>query len=118
MEIKEIVVEDPENMHLLGLMLKLVLQNNKNRAKYLKYSLPIIALDVDGMKVTLRSEDGGVNIAKGIDGRAAACLKISMGALLEAAMRFNVVKPVLSGDLKISGNPLSLGKWLPLLLAH
>ena len=115
-EIQTVEVENPENMHLLGLMLSLVLDNNKDRAKFVKLGLPPLAMNIDGMELTLSFEQSTIHIRKGADSSASAKLTASMNALLGAALKFDVVKPFLTGNLKISGNPVTVGKWLPLML--
>ncbi|MBI4704333.1 MAG: hypothetical protein HY744_24780 [Deltaproteobacteria bacterium] len=118
-------VEDPERMNLLGLLLKGFLEERlaqaglARRARRLRGAFGVGA---GRMAVTLCFDEGGVRICKGLGAGTRACVSGPMdvmirlvaggGGLVAAAWA------VLSGGLRIRGNPLALLGLLPVMLGR
>ncbi len=110
-----IKIEHPENMSLLGLILASMLKKNLEIqeislvANKLSSSINIRA---GRMKANLSFIDGDVLIRRGFSDKADASVSGTLNAFVDIALRRNLLKRFLKGDVKIGGNILKL---LPLL---
>jgi len=115
-----VTVQDPETMNLLGLLMKgtletnLQLPGNATRAAKLKGDVFVRA---GGMSVTLRFSKEGISVIKGATEKPRARVGGGMVALLGVVVGSGMVWPVLSGKIRIGGNPFMLLKMLPLIRA-
>ncbi|MBI5528266.1 MAG: hypothetical protein HY897_18185 [Deltaproteobacteria bacterium] len=116
-----VVVDQPESMNLLGLLMKGLLAKNLSdddlfyRARAAKTDVLVQAGE---MKVTLRLGEGGITILRGDAGSAGASVAGDMKTLLGVVAEGKMVAPFLSGRLKIGGNPLVLLRMLPMIRAR
>lgn len=111
-------LEEPEKMSILGLLMQGLLSNNlADEGKYARACSMSgdILVQAAKMSVTLRFADGVLTIIRGDAGQARAKVAGSMGSLLGVVTGDGVVRPFLSGKLKIGGNPFVLLKMLPLI---
>lgn len=114
----EVNIEKPSEMNLLGLILATVLEKNlekpenRRRAEHLEGSVGVRA---GRMVVTLRCRPGQITVASGLDDRCRARVSGPMEAFLDVALGKGLVGHVVSGRVKIGGNPFFLLKLLPLL---
>lgn len=114
----EVTVEKPGEMNLLGLILEAVLEknldkaDNRRRAERLAGSVGVRA---GRMTVTLRCQKGQLTIASGLDDGCRARVSGPMEAFLDVALGKGLVGHVVSGRVRMGGNPLFLLKLLPLL---
>ncbi len=138
MQINDVQVTRPEEMHLVGLMLAKALEPRLPRTTRAQ-KLDPMALDIDGMKLTVRLENGTVYIEKGESQDAATRIALPLEALLNINHRARLVKSLISpthgnfstffssngaaaalsmplSKLSFRGNPLNAAAWLPVLL--
>ncbi len=117
---ERVVLDQPETQNLLGLLLRNMLEvnladeANYNRIRGTKGDVQVQAGD---MVITLRLDGQGLTIISGAQDQPKASVRGGMGAFLNVARGGGVVGPVLSGHIKIKGNPLLLLKLMPLLRA-
>jgi hypothetical protein len=102
----EVVLEEPEKMNLLGLFMKAALEDRADRLGAAGASGDI-ALTGGDMSVTLSFMPDRVIVRKGIVGSPRASLRGSLESLLEVA-RGNMTTPVLTGRVRLGGNPLAV----------
>jgi hypothetical protein len=117
---ERVVVEDPEHTNLLGLLMKdLVSSNLANEATYekIKGMEGDIQVRAGDMVVTMRFGGGQLRIVEGGHENPRASVAGSMPALLSVVTGGGMIGPVLSGAIKIGGNPFTLLKVLPLIKA-
>lgn len=113
-----VVVEAPETMNLLGLLLRSILERNladpakAGRAARLRGE---VAVRGGKMRVTLRFAEGGVTITRVPAARPRARVEGSLPAFLGVAQGKGLASAWLSGRLSAKGNLLFLLKILPLL---
>jgi hypothetical protein len=113
-----VVIEAPETMNLLGLLLRSILERSladpakADRAAGLRGE---IAVRGGKMRVTLRFADGGITITRAAAARPRARVEGSLPAFLGVAQGKGLVSAWLSGRLSAKGNLLFLLKMLPLL---
>ncbi len=99
----EVVLEDPEQMNLLGLFMKAALEPRLAGAD----RAPLegdIALIAGEMSVTLSFEGDRVVVRKGVVGKPRAQIKGSLEALVQVAR--GKLSPLLTRGARLSGNPL------------
>jgi SCP-2 sterol transfer family len=100
----EVVLENPEQMNLLGLFMKAALEARGEAIASAKPS-GTIALTGGEMSVTLDFAPGKVTISKGADPGARAHLKGPLEPLVQVARGKS--GPILKRQVKLSGNPLA-----------
>jgi hypothetical protein len=107
-------------MNLLGLLIRGLLASNLAdpvlyaRARTLRGD---VRVDAGTMAVTLRFDGAGVVIAPVGSERPRARVRGSMSALLGMVAGKGIVAPVLTGAVRIGGNPFMLLRMLPLIQA-
>lgn len=113
-------VHEPERMNLLGLLMRGLLLANledpelRARALRLRAAIRVRAGD---MQVMLRFSPDGVAIASD-GGPASAGVSGDMKSLLGIVAGASVVWPLLTGRVRIGGNPFTLLYVLPLIHAR
>jgi hypothetical protein len=113
-----VVVDDLEHQNLLGLLMKELLAANladdaiHARVKNLKGDIQVGASD---MVITMRFSGGQLTLLSGPSDNPRARVSGDMSALLGVCSGAGLVAPVLSGAIKIGGNPFLLLKILPLI---
>lgn len=113
-------IDDPEHMNILGLLMAGLLKQtlaaagNAKRAGRMKGDVFVKA---GGMGVSLRFDGQGIVILKGPTDRPRARVGGGMEDLLSMVTGGGFVGPVLSGKVRIGGNPFFLLKMLPLIQA-
>jgi len=114
-----IVLDSPEQMNLLGLLMKGLLEENLSRPGRLAGVRKLrgdVLVQAGQMSVTLRFGDDGLLVVAGRVGRPRATVRGGMTALLGVVTRQGgLVRPVLAGRVKVSGNLLLLLRMLPLI---
>lgn len=115
-----VALEQAEQANLLGLLIQGLLGDNLARAGCRRRVRSLqgrtVFVGAGQMGVTLRFDEGGVTIATGSSGRPEASVRGSMTALLGMVTgQSGLVWPVLSGKVKIRGNPFLLLRMLPLI---
>ena len=113
-----VVLDQPETQNLLGLLLhNIVATNLADDAKYARVRAAggDVRVQAGEMVVTLRLGDGRLTIIAGPRENPRAQVKGDMGSFLKVARGVGVVGPVLSGSIRIRGNPFLLLKLMPLL---
>ena len=116
-----VVVDSPETMNLLGLLMRgLLAANMRDEGVYAKARgiKGDVLVGAGGMQVTLRFGDGRVTIIRGDAGASRARVGGGMKALLEVVTEGKMVGPFLAGRIKIGGNPFVLLSMLPLIRAR
>jgi hypothetical protein len=115
---ERVVVEDPEHTNLLGLLMKdLVASNLADDATYekMKAIQGDIQVRAGDMVVTMRFGGDQLRILDGEQKDPKASVGGSMPALLSVVTGGGMIGPLLSGAIKIGGNPFVLLKVLPLI---
>jgi len=113
-----VVVDDPEHQNLLGLLMKELLTANLaddaifNKVRNLEGDVQVGASD---MVITMSFSGGRLTLKSGPADSPRARVSGDMGALLGVCSGAGMVSPVLSGAIKIGGNPFLLLKILPLI---
>lgn len=100
----DVVLENPDEMNLLGLFMKAALEARTEAVARAKPSGPI-ALTGGEMSVTLDFGPDTVTIRKGVDPDARAHLKGPLEPLVQVARGKS--GPILKRQVKVSGNPLA-----------
>lgn len=116
-----VVLDDPPRASLLAILLRGLLATNCadaslwERARRLRGD---VLVEAGGMRITLRFAAEGPTVLTGAaDGRPRARVRGSLPTFVALATGGGVVGPVLSGAVRIGGNPLFLLKMLPLIRA-
>jgi hypothetical protein len=115
-----LVLENRDEMSLLGLMLGEVLEANLARPEGSALARRLsgaVAVRAGGMCVTLRFERDRVVVARGADPGARSRVKGSLDALLQVSLGRGAIKAFLAGEIGFGGSPFFLLKALPLLRA-
>jgi len=115
---ERVVVEDPEHTNLLGLLMRdLVATNLADDLTYerMRSMEGDIQVRAGGMVVTMRFGGGQLRILEGEQKDPKASVGGSMPALLSVVTGGGMIGPLLSGAIKIGGNPFALLKVLPLI---
>jgi hypothetical protein len=114
-----VMIEDPPRMNLLGLLLGNVIERNLSEPAHQR-RLGALEADVmiqaGEMVVTLSFSRGQLTIARGASEKAKAGIRGSLDALMHMALGRGLIGPLLSGRIKISGNPFTLLKIKPLMM--
>jgi len=113
-----VVMQDPERMNLLGLILKSILEINLTEEKKARKAAKIrgkIGVQAGEMKVTLHCDSGKFKIVRGHEEKSNARVRGGLKPFLEIALGGGLVQPVIDGEVKIGGNPFLLLKLIPLL---
>ena len=117
---ERVAVEKPEKMNLLGLLMRNLLATNLaddglyERVTRMRGDVRIKA---GGMSVVLRFGGAALGIVSDTGGPVRARVGGSMPALLGMVAGQGMVKPFLTGAVRIGGNPFVLLKMLPLIRA-
>lgn len=116
-------IDDPEHMHLLGLLLKGFLERQlaipavQRRAAGLRGDFGVSA---GSMAVTLSFSEHGVLIKKGITATARACVGGSMGAMVDLVAGggnlWAAAGALLARRMRVRGNVFALLPLLPIML--
>ncbi|MBW2262109.1 MAG: hypothetical protein JRG91_09065 [Deltaproteobacteria bacterium] len=117
---ERVVVEDPEHTNLLGLLMKnLAASNLANESTYerVRGMEGDIQIRAGDMVVTMRFGGGQLRIIEGEQEKPRARVQGSMPALLSVVTGGGMIGPLLSGAIKIGGNPFTLLKVLPIIQA-
>jgi hypothetical protein len=121
MEQARVVVDQPEGMNLLGLLMRGLLAVNladdRLWAKARGMSGDVL-VTAGRMAVTIRFGDGRVTIVRGDAGASRARVSGGMKDLLGVVAEGRMVGPFLAGRLRIGGNPFVLLGMLPLIKAR
>ena len=113
-------VEHPESISLMGLLMRGLIEENlriEANARRVARMRGDVAVQAGGMAVTLSFGDGGVTIRGGTPEHPAARVSGGMEDLLGMVTGGGLVGPVLSGRVRIGGNPFMLLRILPLIRA-
>lgn len=117
---ERVVLEDPQTMNLLGLLMKGMLEINLSDERLYKRACGLrgdIRVQAGEMAVTLRFDGKGLRILRDSDQPPRASVSGSMSALLGVVVRERMVRSVLTRAVRIWGNPFMLLKVLPLIRA-
>ena len=118
MAVPSVGIDAPERMNLLGLLMKglleekLKVEGHARRARRIKGDVQVQA---GTMGVTLRFDGERILILAGTSGKARARVRGTMEALLEIVTGERLVRPILSGRVRLGGNPFWMLKLLPLI---
>ena len=118
---EHVVIEQPERMNLLGLMLGQLLERNLARPELLARAQKIsgsVAVVVGEMGITMTFFQGKVTVIRGASDDASARVSGSMPDLLQLSLGGGMVGLWLSGKLKTRGSLFLLLKLKPLLAAE
>jgi hypothetical protein len=113
-----VTIDSPERMNLLGLLLrglleeKLKVDRHARQVQRIEGDVQVVA---GTMAVTLRFERERILILAGNSGKPRARIRGTMESLLQIVTRQRLVRPVLCGRVRLSGNPLWMLRLLPLL---
>ncbi len=113
-----VVVDDPANMNLLGLLMRgLLAESLLDDARYAvaKKMRGDVAVRAGSMAVTLRFGGGRLTLVRGDSPSARARVAGTMTALLGVVLRQGMVRAFFAGKLRIGGNPFVLLRILPLI---
>jgi len=111
-------IKDPEDMNVLGLLMKGFLSNAlaeptlEKRAKGMSGN---VHLGAGKMWATLCFDGEGIEIVRGKTEASKASVQGEMDTLLGVVTGAGMVGPFLAGKIKIGGNPFFLLKMLPIL---
>ncbi len=115
-----VTVKDPENMNLLGLLMKGFFENrlqNETVARKARDLHGAYHITAGQMDVTLVFEEGSIAIEKGRSRTPLASIKGPMDSLLGMITGKGYIWPVMSFKVRIGGNPLALLPLLPVMIA-
>ena len=101
----EVVVEDPEDMNLLGLFLKAALDERREAVSSAGLEGDI-AVTASGMSVTLSFSPDRLVVTNGVRGKPRAHLKGSLESLVAIA-RGHLWRTLLTGKARVTGNPMA-----------
>ena len=113
-----VTLDRPEYANLLALLMHNLLERAvaepaaQDRARRLSGDIQV---DAGGMTVTLRFTGDGVVVLSEAAAKPRARVRGQMDALLGMVTGGGVVGPVLTGRVRIGGNPFVLLKMLPLI---
>ncbi len=112
----EVVLENPESINLLGLILKMIIERNLKQGMMedlVKNTRGNLALGAGPMKATLKFEGERVVIARDWLTPARAKCSASLDTFLGIGLGKNPVLPFLMGKISLGGNLLWLLKLMP-----
>jgi putative sterol carrier protein len=118
--IVKVIIDNREEMNLLGLMLGSILENkiqNPGDAKHLSTLKGTAAVTVGKMSIGIAFGQGTVRVTSGIPEKATARVSGQMKEFLDVSVGKNPVVPFLRGRIRISGNPFLLLKMLAIFKA-
>ena len=102
----QVVAENPEEMNLLGLMLRKALEDRAPHLEGIRQEGDV-AITADRMSVTISFSPEEVVVRKGVVGSPRAHLKSSLEALVSVARgRFGAA--LASREVRVSGDPRAL----------
>ncbi len=108
-----VAVAEPGKMHLVGHFLRAVLERNlRAGARVPRGSVGVRA---GRMELTLSGDGERVRLSVGIAPEARAVVSGALSDFLAIARGRGVLRPLLSGRVRLRGNPLALLPWLGLL---
>jgi ubiquinone biosynthesis protein UbiJ len=116
-----VIVEDPEHMNLLGLLLCSMLERRltdsaaQKRVRRLRGE---VGVKGGRMRVTLRFAGDTVVLTRASTGRPRARVEGTLEALLGVALGRGMVRSLVRGQLRARGNLIFLWRLLPLLRAR
>ncbi len=113
MEDPRVEVPDAGGMHIVGHFLRAVIERNLRDG--MRAPRGCIALRAGEMALTLVSDGTRVRLEPTLSPEARATVSAALETLTDVAQRRGIVPALLSGRLRLSGNPLALLPWLPLL---
>jgi hypothetical protein len=117
-----VVIDKPESMNLLGLLMRSLLAANlanPSRARWVRGLEGDIEVQAGDMALTMRFHEDALTIVAGAPLNPIAKVKGTMGALLAVVTGkwHIVVLRFLCGKIRMGGNLLTLMKMLPLISA-
>lgn len=110
-----LIIENPEEMNLLGLILANIIGKNLKKTSVkdlLSNTKSTIDIQAGKMGACIMINNGLLTIRRGLSGKADAWVKGGMSAFIDLGMRRRMLQRFLKGDVKIGGN---IFKLLPLL---
>ncbi len=113
-----VVVDHPETMNLLGLLMGGVLVDTlatRPRARRALAQKGDVCVRAGDMAVTLRFDGERVTIVRDDLGTARARVQGTVAALLGVVADGGIVRRVLGGEISVGGNVLALWRMLPLI---
>lgn len=114
----QVTLENPQSMNLLGLILARVIEENARRGARARVRGPkTVAVRGGPMSVSLEISSEEIRIFSSTAERADAAVVGTLDALLGVASG-NMLGPLLSGRLRVSGDLLLLLRILPLIRAR
>lgn len=117
---EHVIINDPTRMNLLGLFLANIIGRNLEQPEQLKRLSKVkgsINVFAGAMTVALSFSEGALTVSREPLQGANAQVSGTMDALMGMALGRSMVGMVLSGRIKIKGNPFLLLKIKPLLMA-
>jgi ubiquinone biosynthesis protein UbiJ len=111
----KVTFETPGRMNLLGYFLRSLIERNSNSpqgARAFEKMKGAIGVGASEMRITLKFSQGGLVIALGEEGKTDARVCGRLDTLLAVALGRQMIGPLLSGELKVSGK---IWRLLPLL---
>jgi len=112
----EVILEKPESMNLLGLILKMIIERNLKQgmmADLVRNTRGNLRLGAGPMKATLKFEGERVVVARDWLEPARAKVAASLDTFLGIGLGKNPVIPFLLGKISLGGNLLWLLKLMP-----
>jgi len=109
----KVEMPDPGKMHLAGHVLRALLESNVRAGA--RVPRGCIAVCAGQMGLTLVGDGQRLLLEAGVSPEARAVVSGSLDAFTDVALGRGMVLPVLTGRLRLAGNPLALLAWLPLL---
>ncbi|MEW6203172.1 MAG: SCP2 sterol-binding domain-containing protein [bacterium] len=116
----ELIIKEPESMNIMGLILKHLMEQNlkdAGKAEAARKMNCVIAMRGGKMGVTITFRSGTITIERGTPPRANSRINGSLNTFLQVAVSKNYISPLLSGKIRISGNPFPLLKLITFLAA-
>lgn len=113
-----VIVEDPPNMNLLGLLLGSILERQAEKPasqKRLAKLKGTVVVEVGQMAISLAFAKGQVTISRGAATKPRARIRGSMDTLMNISLGRGMVGPWLRGRIKTRGNLPMLLRMLPLM---
>ena len=114
-----VTLRDPENMNVLGLLLAgfldSALARDERLAKRAAAMKGNVCIQAGQMWITLCFSRAGIEIVRGRTVKRRATVQGEMDALLGIVVGAGMIAPVLTGKVRIGGNPFFLLRMLPIL---
>ena len=104
-------------MNLLGLMMSDIIERNLAQSDHHLVGLSgsVVVIGAGAMRITLHFDSQSVQIRRGAAPQPDAAIIGTMDVLLSLAFGAIPLAPLISGKLKVAGNPLTLLRLRPLL---